>query len=406
MTRHGMVSAYFDCFAGASGDMILGALVDAGLSLDTLTAELAKLRLAGYELTATRDKRGAISGTRVVVKLIGEGSASPHRQLQDILTIIEQSDLSTSVKERSASIFRRLAAAEARVHGVPVEEVHFHEVGAVDAIVDIVGSVAGLAALGVTSVYCSALPSGGGILQWKDSAHGSLPVPAPATLELIASAKAPLAPSPNEEAARYELVTPTGAAILTTLATFVLPKMKVQAVGYGIGTRVLTTLPNALRVWLGETEEHSEQGDLLLLETNIDDMNPELLGYTLDRLLSAGAKDVWFTAIQMKKNRPATMVSVLITRDLEPAIVKILLRETTTLGVRAQAIQRHEADREVFRFVSSLGEAAVKVKRSGHDLIGLSPEFEMCKLLAAAHSLPLQEVYRRVEAEARAALKV
>ncbi|MBI2864265.1 MAG: nickel pincer cofactor biosynthesis protein LarC [Chloroflexi bacterium] len=397
-----MKAAYFDCFAGASGDMILGALLDAGLSLATLTSELAKLRLPGYELDGRRDKRGAIGGTKLTVKLTGGESDSPHRQLADILAIIDQSDLAPPVKERASSVFRRLAEAEAKVHGVPIPAVHFHEVGAVDAMVDIVGSVAGLEALGVMAVYCSALPGGGGMVR---SAHGPLPVPAPATLALIASAGAPLAPSPNQEAARYELVTPTGAAILTTLATFAQPMMQLQAVGYGLGTRDLSTLPNALRLWLGEVEEESAQGELLLLETNIDDMNPELLGYTLDRLLAAGARDVWFTPIQMKKNRPATMVSVLTTRESEPAMVKVLLSETTTLGVRTQLIHRHEAEREVFRFASSLGEAAVKVKRAGGDVVGLSPEYEVCKQLAAARSLPLQEVYRRVEAEARALLE-
>ena len=385
--------AYFDCFAGASGDMLLGTLLDAGLSLETLRGALASLPISGYRIEATQEARGALQGTHVRVVV---DAPQPERRLADLLALIEAGALSTLTRERAGAVFRRLAAAEARVHRVPKEEVHFHEVGAVDALVDVVGTVLGLELLGVEEVYVSPLPLGGGLVS---SSHGVLPVPAPATLELLATAKAPLRPALPNEVELGEMLTPTGAALLTTLGRFERPAFRLAGIGHGLGSRDVPGLPNALRLWLGEKEATPADG-LLLFETNIDDMNPEHYGYVMEQLFAAGALDVWFTPIQMKKNRPATMLSVLARTALEGAVADVLLRETSTLGLRVQPVSRHEAQREALRFESSLGEVAVKVKRRGAAILQVAPEYDDCRRIAVERRLSLQEVYRVVEREA------
>jgi len=383
--------AYLDCFSGISGDMLLGAFVDAGLSLDQLRSELSKLNLRGYQIEAEKTKRGGLAATKVTVAL--EEAAQPHRKLPDITTLIESSTLTPSDKERAVAVFQRLAEAEASVHGVEPDAIEFHEVGAVDAIVDIAGAVIGLRLLGIDQLYCSALPAGGG---WANSSHGRLPVPAPGTLALLANAGAPLSGGPDID---MELVTPTGAAIVATLARFERPAMIVHGVGYGAGSRQLDDRPNALRIWLGEAP-HEHAGKMTLIETNIDDMTPELLGYAQERLFATGAVDVWFTSIQMKKNRPGVLVSVICAAEQEAAITEVLLRETSTLGVRVRPIARHEAQRETFEFESSLGPAAVKVKRLPGRLPVSSPEYEVCAKIARERGLPLVDVYRTVQSEA------
>ena len=399
-----MKVGYLDCFSGLSGDMILGALLDCGLSLDLLTAELAKLPFTGYRISAQPARRGVITGTQATV--FSEGSTSEQRSLEDVLDLIERSGLTQRAKERSILIFERLAEAEAKVHRIPVAEVHFHEVGATDAIVDIVGAAIGLELLGIEAIFCSPLPSGSGTAETQ---NGTIPVPAPATLELIASSGAPIRPTPYRD---MELVTPTGAAIVTTLASFERPTLSLQRIGYGIGARELAAIPNVLPLWLGEMiEEEREVGEvkggeqkLLLLETNIDDMSPELYGYIMERLFERGALDVWFTPIQMKKNRPAVMLSTLAPPEAEGMVVETLLRETSTLGLRVQQVKRHHAAREVVQFDSSLGMVGVKVKRFHGEMVGLSPELEDCRRLAQEHDLPLQEVYRIITTEAGAKL--
>jgi hypothetical protein len=383
--------AYLDCFSGISGDMLLGALIDAGASLEELRAELAKLPVAGYRVEAQETRRAGLRATKATVVL--EEARQPHRRLPDILKLIDGSALPPFDKERAASVFRRLAGAEARVHGLPPDEVDFHEVGAVDAIVDVVGAAIGLRLLGIEALYCSALPAGGGVVTGE---HGTLPVPAPATLELLATAGAPLAPPPD---APVELVTPTGAAIVAALARFERPALALRRTGYGAGARDTEARPNVLRLWLGEALA-GRTGTMLLLETNIDDMNPELYGYAQERLFVAGAADVWFTPVQMKKNRPGVMVSVLCPLEREQAVVETLLRETSTLGVRAREVTRHEAERELFEFESSLGPAAVKMKRLPGQPPIAAPEYEPCARIARELGLPLQEVYRVVQEEA------
>lgn len=394
--------AYFDCFAGASGDMLLGALLHAGAPLSAIQECLDALPLAGLRVEAAADRRGPLSGTKAtVVAPPPEGQS--HRSLSDIEAILRSGALTPQTMEQALLIFSRLATVEAAIHGIPMAEVHFHEVGALDAIADVVGTLVALESLGVTAVYASALPGGPGMVQ---SRHGVLPLPAPATLALMAEAGAPLAPPPVARDDLGELVTPTAAAILTTIARFSQPPMTLKQIGYGIGTRDHPALPNVLRVWIGETDEVGSEsdgpnGEVQLLETNVDNMSPELLGFLAERLLEAGALDAWFTPIQMKKGRPAVQLSVLGRPADAAVLADIILRESSTLGVRTQRLQRWEAQRESVAFESSLGPATVKLKRRHGEIVSIAPEYEVCRQLAGSHGLPLQEVYRRIEAEAR-----
>jgi uncharacterized protein (TIGR00299 family) protein len=382
---------YLDCFSGISGDMLLGALFDAGLDSAQLGAELSKLGAGGWSLRAEAVSRAGIAATKAHVDLAE--APQPHRRLPDILALIDAAALHPEDARRAGDVFRRLAAAEATVHRTTPDEIDFHEVGALDAIVDVVGGVVGLRLLGIERLFCSPLPAGGGTGR---SAHGTLPVPAPATLEHMAMANAPLAATPDRP---VELVTPTGAALATTLATFGRPAMHVSATGYGAGGRDPEGWPNVLRLWIGEAIE-PVRPPMLLIETNIDDMNPELYGYVQERLFAAGAADVWFQPIQMKKNRPGIMLSVLCPAPLEDAVATLLLRETSTLGMRVMPVSRHEAAREAFEFTSSLGPAAVKLKRLPGEPPRVAPEYDACRRLAETHALPLAEVYRIIEREA------
>ena len=388
--------AYLDCFSGVSGDMVLGALVDVGVPLEEMRAELAKLPLAGYSLEARRVTKGGLAAVQAVVRV--QERPTP-RALADVTDIIDKSSLPLVDRERGIAVFRRLAEAEAAVHGETVETVHLHDVGAVDAMVDVMGSIAGLRLLGVEALYCSPLPSGEGRVEGR---HGTLPLPAPAALELLARAGAPLRAT---DAGKGELVTPTGAAIVATLASFQRPEMTLERVGYGAGSRELPERPNVLRLWLGQGVAQATR-PMILLETNIDDMTGEMLGYVLEKLLAGGAADAWLTPVQMKKGRPGVVLSVICAEVQEEPLARLLLRETTTLGVRVRPVHRWEAEREVVEFESSLGPAAVKVKRlpaGRHGLPdeppGVAPEYEACKRLAEASGLPLAEVYRIVKAE-------
>ena len=388
--------AYLDCFSGISGDMLLGAIVDAGVDVVALAGELGQLGVDGWSLRAERVRRAGISATLVHVDLAD--SVQPHRRLPDIEGIFERSTLPDADRAAALRVFRRLAEAEARVHGVGVEAIEFHEVGALDAIIDITGAIVGLRLLGIDEVYCSPLPAGGGTAR---SMHGALPVPAPATLELMAAVNAPMAAATGDRP--MEMVTPTGAAIVTTLAKFERPSMLVGGTGYGAGGRDPEGWPNVLRIWVGDLVEPSRPA-MVQIETNIDDTTPEIFGYVQERLFAAGAADVWFQAIQMKKNRPGVLVSVLCMQQHEDALTRVLLEETSTLGVRVTPVARHEAPRESFEFESSLGPAVVKVKRLPGQPPRVAPEYEVCRRIAAERGLPLREVYRVVEAEALAKL--
>ena len=374
--------AYCDCFSGLSGDMFLGALVDAGLPVETLREQIASLNLPEtVEIQVEEVRKGALRACSVHV-LVGE--SHHHRHLADITAMIEESRLSEQVKRTSTAIFQTLGEAEARVHGTQLEHVHFHEVGALDSIVDIVGAAVGIEALGIERLYASAVPFSGGQVQTE---HGMLPVPAPATLEILSKAHALMTPS----TAQVELVTPTGAAILATLATFERPNLVVTGVGIGAGKRDLPW-PNIFRLILGESTAEAEY-PLVLLETNIDDMNPQLIGHVMGRLFEAGALDVYLTPIYMKKNRPATLLGVVARRQDEPALARLILAETSTLGLRVQPVYRYTAQRE-FRTVSTpFGEVPVKLKLLDGRPIQAMPEYDACALLAEKKNVPLAEVY-------------
>jgi len=390
-------AAYFDCFSGCSGDMVLGALIDAGLSLELLERGLSSLGVPGYRLAAEKVKRSAIVATKFTVTM-NEREAQPWRSLADIIMLITGSELSDKAKDTAIAIFQRLGEAESGVHGVPLEEVGFHEIGAVDSIIDIVGVAFGLDALRIERFYSSPLPLGSGSVS---TAHGILPLPAPATLRLVAMSHAPIVHLAGQSQPQGELVTPTGAAIVTTLANFNRPGMTLEGVGYGAGTRDLEAWPNVMRIWLGEEIEAIDSDALVLLETNIDDMSPEICGYLMEKLFAMQAVDVWFTPIQMKKNRPAVMLSVLAPRHAEFDLTQTIMRETSTLGIRVSPVCRHIAEREAVEFESTMGHTRVKVKRFMGSVLSIHPEYEECRRIALERSIALQEVYRIIEADAR-----
>ncbi len=374
--------AYCDCYSGLSGDMFLGALVDAGLPVETLREQIARLGLPeAVEIRAEETHKGALRACSVEVIA---GESHHHRHLTDIVAMIADSGLPEPVKRTSTAIFQTLGQAEARVHGTEIEHVHFHEVGALDSIVDIVGTAVGLEALGIERLYASAVPFSGGQVQTE---HGLLPVPAPATLEILVKAHAVMTPSP----AQVELVTPTGAAILATLATFERPNLVVTGVGVGAGKRDLSW-PNIFRLILGESTAEAEY-PLVLIETNIDDMNPQLFGHVMGRLFAAGALDVYLTPIYMKKNRPATLLGVVARRQDEQALARLILAETSTLGMRVQPVYRYTAQREIRTVATPFGEVPVKIKLLEGRPIQAMPEYDACARLAAEKNVPLAEIY-------------
>ncbi len=378
-----MKIAYADCFSGVSGDMFLASLLDAGLPIEVLQDGIAKLGLPErIELRLTEVHKGALraSDLEVIVP-----HSHQHRHLADILAILSASQLPEPVKQPAARIFTLLAEAEARVHGEPVEHIHFHEVGALDSIVDVTGAVIGLEALGIERLYASPLPYGAGAIE---SAHGVLPLPAPATLEVLRLAKAPLTPLD----AQVELVTPTGAAILGTLASFSRPEIILNAVGVGAGKRDLER-PNLMRLLIGETPA-AEVSEMVQLETNIDDMNPQFYGYVMEKLFSAGALDVFLTPIQMKKNRPGTLLGVIALRRDETALADLILKETSTLGLRVQPIGRYEAHREFGHVHTAYGDLTVKQKILNGRVIQSVPEFDECVRLAKENHVSLAQIYQ------------
>ncbi|MBW3624628.1 MAG: nickel pincer cofactor biosynthesis protein LarC [Armatimonadetes bacterium] len=384
-----MRTAYFDCFSGASGDMIVGALLDAGLSLDTLRAELEKLKLSGWEITLGRRVRAGISAADFDVQTEED---APERGFTEIKALIEAGDLSPRIKERSIAVFRRLGEAEAKVHNTTLEKIHFHEVGAIDCIIDICGACIGLDMLGVERIVASPLPQGYGFVR---CAHGRMPIPTPATIEILRGC-----PTYSVDV-EGELVTPTGAAILATLADEWgrLPSLTPEVIGYGSGKKDFGPRPNLLRIILGETESTGRAGDrppteVRVIEANLDDMNPEGYDWVVQRLFDAGALDVTLTPIQMKKGRPGVTLSVIAAPEKEESLVDLLFRETTTFGVRTSPWQRHVLDRE-FRTVSTpYGDVKVKIGRRNAETVTASPEYEECRRLAEAAGAPLKDVYR------------
>ncbi|MDP6420077.1 MAG: nickel pincer cofactor biosynthesis protein LarC [SAR202 cluster bacterium] len=394
-----MKNAYFHCIGGASGDMILGAVIDAGAPIETIQAALDTMKVRGAELTCKEAQRGGMHGKLVDVEL--DERAKRPRAWQDFVRTVEESDLSPNVKQRATTVFERLAEAEARVHKTTIEGVHLRELGTLDTLVDVVGGIVGLETLGIERLYSSPFPTGSGVI---NSEHGVLPVPGPATSALFAMASAPVIPAPGHAVETGEMVTPTGAAIITTLATFRQPAMTLETVGYGLGQRESRDYPNVLALWIGQEHGASYNDDLTLIETNVDDMTGEVLGFVQERLFEAGALDVWFTPIQMKKNRPATMVSVIVSKASEPDAIALLMKETTTLGVRTRPLTRYEADREVAEADTQFGKVAVKVKRLEGMAVAVAPEYEDCRRIAMEQDLPLQTVYRLIAKDAESQL--
>src|SRR5450432_349354 len=380
-----MKLAYFDCFSGISGDMTLGALVDAGVPLEQLRGELAELGVPGWEISAEKVWKNGMSATFVKVRT---EDGQTHRSLATILELFDKSKLAAPVKDRAVSIFRKLGEAEASVHDVPLEKVHFHEVGALDAIVDIVGACVGFAALGIEKFACSTLNVGGGTAKM---AHGVLPVPAPATARLL------LGKPTYSNGVQKELVTPTGAAIVATLCDSAGPQppMTVSAIGYGAGTADLEGQPNVLRIMVGESAVKAVPGydeEISVIEANLDDMNPQIYGYFLERALAAGALDVYTTPVQMKKSRPGTLITVLCKPHEEEKFQEMLFAETTTLGVRSTRAQRRILPREWVKVTTKYGEVRVKVARVDGQVRQASPEVEDCRKLAEEKNVPLQKV--------------
>jgi uncharacterized protein (TIGR00299 family) protein len=386
-----MSVAYFDCPSGASGDMVLGALVDAGFPLEALESAVASLDIEGWRLEAKAVERGGLRGTHVVVR------TDPGRRfhsLGEMLRPIGRSALPDAVKVRAERVLRRLAEAEARVHRVPVEAVHFHEVGDLDTLVDVVGAVAGLDALAVERVHVSPLPIGGGTVE---TAHGRLPVPAPATAELLRGFPV------YDNGVAVELVTPTGAAILTTLGVAGrLPPMTLERIGWGAGTRELP-IPNLLRVLVGQaTPAESEPGELETLvsvETTIDDMSPQLYEPLVERLLGAGALDVYLTPVVMKRSRPGTVLTALAPPELANRLAEVLFRETTTIGVRWSEVRRRRLPRELVRLATTFGPVTFKVSTLGGRVVTMTPEFEEVRRIADAQGRPVREVLEAVRLE-------
>ena len=450
-----MKTAYFDCIAGASGDMILGALVDAGLPLETLKARLDALHLVDFDLLARRVAKNAFAATKVDVIVVDD---VPERHLGDIIKVVTDSDLDPKIKEKAIAIFRRIGAAEAGIHGTSLDQVHLHELGGVDTIVDVVGALVGLDALGIDHVVVSPIPLGRGFIK---GAHGQIPLPAPATVALLKGV--PVVGSPLE----VETVTPTGAALLSSLADDFgpIPPMGFTAIGYGAGNRDLV-IPNVIRLLIGESPERAaaprahthgdhnhdhahDQGDghthrhdheieaaaavpndpehsaddpehhhshehgghhtpscmdvaqLKVLETNIDDLNPETYDHVMDALFDVGALDVYFAPIQMKKNRPATLVRVLCKPGDVTAMTAILFRETSTLGIREQTVDRHALPRTIEHVNTAYGPVHVKVAQLGRDEVKSAPEHDDCRRLAETHNVPLRVVYQAAQEAAR-----
>jgi pyridinium-3,5-bisthiocarboxylic acid mononucleotide nickel chelatase len=379
-----MKIAYFDCFSGISGDMILGALVDAGVSIESLSIELQKLHITGFKLESRSVTKHGIPGTKVDVVIEKERQFNHVSEIQEL---IGKSDLAPQIKQTSIKVFQRLADAEANVHGVTSTQVHFHEVGALDAIVDIVGSIIGLNLLSIQEIYASKLNLGTGFVKTQ---HGMMPVPAPATMELVKGF-----PVYNRDIAR-ELVTPTGAAIITTIATRFgeMPAMEAQAIGYGAGDQDIPEIPNLLRLAIGENKELKIEEEITVIETNIDDLNPQIYGYLMDKLFAAGALDVYYTPIQMKKNRPGILLTILTNPANVNNISEIVFTETSTFGVRINQMQRQTLDRERITVQTKYGPISVKVGKRNGKVVSSSPEYQDCMLAAEKHHIPFKEVYQ------------
>ena len=383
--------AFFDCFAGISGDMALGALFDLGVPVDWLVDNLQQMPLKDFSLTAQPIERSGIQAHAAVVKVKKDNVS---RDYTDIQALIQKSNLSDRVKTKSLDIFETLATAEAAVHGCPIDKVHFHEIGGVDSLVDIVGTVMGLEYLGIQQVRASTIPLGSGFVSCR---HGTIPVPAPATLEILKNIPVYGTGIDNE------LVTPTGAAIVATLAESFgsLPQMVIHKTGYGAGTHNLGQIPNLLRIVLG-TVENQKADEIVVVETGVDDMNPEIFGFLMERLFEDGALDVYWVPVFMKKNRPGTLIQVLCAKNRKNAIIERLFLETTSIGIRYYDVCRRILERDQVDIETTFGLIAVKRVKYPDGNVRFVPEYEVCKKIAYQNNIPIKTVYETITREAAA----
>jgi len=380
-----MKIAYFDCFSGASGDMILGALVDLGVDLASIERVINELGISNFRLKKFDVKKNHIKAVKVDVEVWEDDH---HRHLSDIIHLVEGGKLSENSKKIIKRVFQRIAEAEAKIHQVPVEKVHFHEVGALDSIIDIIGAVVGLEYLGIKKIYSSAMGLGSGSVK---CAHGIIPVPAPATLELMKGFPV------NKREIPCELCTPTGAGLVTTLAEFtdLLPDMIIEKIGYGAGTREVKEIPNILRIIQGTEKEKFLTDSVLLIETNIDDMNPEIYSYIIERLFENNAVDVYITPVYMKKGRPGSLLSIIADKKDVNNLLDIIFSESTTLGVRITEVQRKKLERNLEVIDSPFGTITVKAKtRNGNKVF--YPEFEECKKIAKKKNISISVIYNYI----------
>lgn len=386
-----MRTAYFDCFSGISGDMTIGALVDAGASFEVLRDQLAALHVPGFDVAIEKVTKQGIAGTKFHVHVRDPGTQ--HRRLRDIETILHASGLAARIQERALEVFTRLAEAEATIHHTTIDQVHFHEVGAIDSIVDITGAIIALDLLGVRRIMASPVNVGAGFVR---AAHGGLPVPGPATAELLKGA------TTYARGNDGELTTPTGAAILATLAESFgpLPQLCVEQIGYGAGTKDLSQAPNLLRIFVGEDSTRGDADMITVLEANLDDMNAEWFEYVQEQLFTHGALDVFYTPIFMKKNRPATKLTVLCESGKLERIVETVFQGTSTFGVRTYEVRRQKLQRGSQIVETSYGPIAVKIGEWRGQVVQISPEYESCRQAAQRSGAPLKEIYRAAEIEA------
>ena len=379
-----MKTAYLDCFSGISGDMFIGALLDAGLPLHVLENRLRTLPLNNYQLEITKESRNNIFGTRFVVEFMP--TEQPPRNLETLRKIVHKGDLSRTVKEKAVEVFEQIARVEGKIHNISPEKVHFHEVGAVDSIIDIVGTLIGIEHLGLASLSASHIPLGSGFV---DTAHGTIPVPAPATVELLKGIPVYDAGIP------HEMVTPTGAALVKNLVGSFgsMPPMVVRTVGYGVGKRVFPEKPNLLRILVGDPQPERDVETIVVLETNVDDTNPEWLGHLMEKLFKTGALDVVFCPIQMKKNRPGVQVQVVGSPDHREPLMEVLFRESATLGIRFHYTQRQVLNRSKAEVKSPWGKMQVKKVENQDGTFFFQPEYSVCREIALKHDLPLKKIY-------------
>ncbi|HEX2921993.1 MAG TPA: nickel pincer cofactor biosynthesis protein LarC [Bacteroidales bacterium] len=376
----------YDCFSGISGDMNLGAMIDLGVSKEFIINELNKLNLKGWELIAVRDQRHGIGGTKVTIKTRHEHA---HRHLSDIEKIVRESTLDEKTKELAMKIFMTIAVAEARVHGISIDHVHFHEVGAIDSIIDVVGAAICFNSLNVESVHVSTIELGSGFVKCD---HGKLPVPAPATVEIIKGLPVKLG------GVGFEATTPTGAAILATLGTDFSqsPSMRIEKTGYGVGQKDNNDVPNLLRVHLADAKKQEPGHDAVLLECNIDDMNPEFFDYISDMLFKAGAADVFLSNIMMKKGRPGIILSIICENEYTETIKEIIFTESTSLGIRTYKFRKDTLMRSPELIDTEFGKINIKKSFFKGKEISVKPEYDDCKRIAMEKGIPLKEVYNKI----------